>query len=49
MGRDFSASRAVLVGNSTFTDHRKLGDIPAAGCLCCDDATADQRPVRLAA
>ena len=33
MGRDFSASRAVLVGNSTFTDHRKLGDIPAAGCL----------------
>ena len=33
MSRDFSASRAVLVGNSTFTDHVKLGNIPAAGCL----------------
>lgn len=33
MGRDFSTSRAVLIGNGTFTDERSLGEVPAAGCI----------------
>ena len=33
MARDLSRSRAILIGNGTFTDREKIPDVPAHGCL----------------
>jgi hypothetical protein len=33
MTRDFSTSRAVLVGNATFPEDPHLGDVPASSCV----------------
>jgi len=32
-GRDYSRSRAVLIGNGTFTEHEKIPAVPAPGCV----------------
>ena len=32
-GRDYSRSRAVLIGNGTFSEHEKIPAVPASGCV----------------
>jgi len=32
-GRDYSRSRAILIGNGAFTDHEKIPQVPAPGCV----------------
>ena len=33
MGRDLSASRAILIGNGIFTDTDRIPPVPASGCV----------------